>query len=77
MLKQASNETNPDQGNYTAIPSAQSDVILTKSLVTDVNGEPRRDTVRLPAAILGTRPGAMPNERVRLIKIWSYQVFVI
>ena len=57
-MKQASGEPIPE------FPSAQGDLILTKSLTVDVNGDPRKDTVRLPAAILGAKPGAMPNEKV-------------
>ena len=58
-------QTNPDEAGD--MQSSQNN--LTKSLVTDVNGQPRQDTVRLPAAILGTRPGAVPNERASEARI--------
>ena len=54
----------PMESRPNIIPSAGSDIVLTKSLLVDVNGEPRHDTVRLPAAILGQKPGALPNDRV-------------
>ncbi|XP_033635929.1 sperm-associated antigen 17-like [Asterias rubens] len=50
------------------IPSAGSDLILTKSLLVDVNGEPRKETVRLPAAILGQRPGMVPNQHFQVLE---------
>ncbi|XP_071495561.1 sperm-associated antigen 17-like [Diadema antillarum] len=53
----------PMESRPNIIPSAGSEIVLTKSLVVDVNGEPRQDTVRLPAAILGQKPGALPNDR--------------
>ena len=54
----------PMESRPNIIPSAGSDIVLTKSLLVDVNGEMRRDVVRLPAAILGQKPGALPNDRV-------------
>ncbi|XP_038079367.1 sperm-associated antigen 17-like isoform X2 [Patiria miniata] len=50
------------------IPSANSDLILTKSLLVDVNGEPRKESVRLPAAILGQKPGMVPNEHFQVLE---------
>ncbi|XP_030828795.1 sperm-associated antigen 17-like isoform X3 [Strongylocentrotus purpuratus] len=53
----------PMESRPNVIPSAGSDIVLTRSLLVDVNGEPRQDAVRLPAAILGQKPGALPNSR--------------
>ncbi|XP_022082066.1 sperm-associated antigen 17-like isoform X2 [Acanthaster planci] len=50
------------------IPSANSDLVLTKSLLVDVNGEPRKESVRLPAAILGQKPGMVPNEHFQVLE---------
>ena len=43
------------------------DASRVKSLYIDVTGSPRQDPVRLPKAILGSKPGALPNTQVRLI----------
>ncbi|XP_063954686.1 sperm-associated antigen 17-like isoform X2 [Lytechinus pictus] len=53
----------PMESRPNIIPSAGSDIVLTRSLLVDVNGEPRQESVRLPAAILGQKPGALPNNR--------------
>ncbi|XP_078001373.1 sperm-associated antigen 17-like isoform X2 [Glandiceps talaboti] len=50
------------------VPSAQSDLVLTRSLMTNVIGEPRTDKVRLPAAILGSKPGALSNEKYMVLE---------
>nr|XP_006825433.1 PREDICTED: sperm-associated antigen 17-like isoform X3 [Saccoglossus kowalevskii] len=58
---QRSEESEKPEGNV--VPSAQSDIVLTRSLTTNVIGEPRSQQVRLPAAILGSKPGALLNQR--------------
>lgn len=43
--------------------SGGSDLVLTRSLLYDVNGEPRKEKVRLPASILSDKPAAYPNKQ--------------
>ncbi|XP_039272076.2 sperm-associated antigen 17-like [Styela clava] len=40
-----------------------SDLVLTRSLLYDVNGEPRKEKVKLPASILSDKPAAFPNKQ--------------
>lgn len=44
--------------------SGGSELVLTRSLLYDVNGEPRREKVRLPASILSNKPATVPNKQV-------------
>ena len=37
---------------------------MTKSLLYDVSGSPRKEKVKTPASILGSRPNAVPNDKV-------------
>lgn len=43
--------------------SAGSDLVLTRSLLYDVRGKPRKDKVRLPASILSDKPATVPNKQ--------------
>jgi len=38
--------------------------MTTKSLLYDVTGSPRKEQVKTPVSILGSRPNAIPNEKV-------------
>ncbi|XP_033120508.1 sperm-associated antigen 17-like [Anneissia japonica] len=49
-------------------PSARENLIFTRSLVVDVNGEPRKDKVNLPSSILGQKPGALPNQKFQEVE---------
>ena len=46
------------------VPSAGSDLVLTRSLQVDVNGQPRSEPVHVPAYLKGGRPAAVPNIKV-------------
>ena len=37
---------------------------MTKSLLYDVSGSPRKEKVKTPSSILGSRPNAVPNDKV-------------
>ena len=46
-----------------------SDVNRTKSTLVDVVGKPRIEPVHIPAYTYSSRPGAIPNDRVSVIKL--------
>lgn len=39
-----------------------------------VTGEPRAETVKLPASIRGSRAGALPNQKVSFVKYLAYTI---
>ncbi|XP_071955355.1 sperm-associated antigen 17-like [Antedon mediterranea] len=61
--------TNTEEYKVTEdFPSAREDLVLTRSLVVDVNGDPRKESVTLPSSILGQKPGALPNQKFQEIE---------
>ena len=51
---------------HIALNNEVSGLDLTRSLLYNALGQPRTDLVRLPAAILSDKAGAIPNKKVRL-----------
>ncbi|CAK8694543.1 unnamed protein product [Clavelina lepadiformis] len=52
-----------DQSNILPLETEPSDLVLTRSLMYDVTGEPRKERIRLPTSILSDKPGAIPNAK--------------
>ncbi|CAH1225250.1 SPAG17 [Branchiostoma lanceolatum] len=61
-----------NSGQFTSrsnqLSSADGELVTTRSLLLDVNNQPRRDTVRLPRALDGGKPGSLPNEKFSLVE---------
>ena len=58
------NDIPGSRGGVNMDANVDSDLVLTRSLLYDVNGEPRREKVHLPASILSDKPAAIPNAQV-------------
>nr|CAB3266505.1 sperm-associated antigen 17 [Phallusia mammillata] len=54
---------NSRQNNVLPLETEPSDLVLTRSLMYDASGQPRRDRVRLPTSIMSDKPGALPNKK--------------
>uniref|UniRef100_UPI00398EE5F6 sperm-associated antigen 17 isoform X2 n=1 Tax=Pristiophorus japonicus TaxID=55135 RepID=UPI00398EE5F6 len=50
------------------LPADGSNFIFNKSLIIDVANQPRKEKVKLPSAILGSKPGSLPNQRFAVIE---------
>ncbi|CAH1277086.1 SPAG17 [Branchiostoma lanceolatum] len=61
-----------NSGQFTSrsnqLSSADGELVTTRSLLLDVNNQPRRETVRLPRALDGGKPGSLPNEKFSLVE---------
>uniref|UniRef100_A0A7M5X1M2 Sperm-associated antigen 17 n=1 Tax=Clytia hemisphaerica TaxID=252671 RepID=A0A7M5X1M2_9CNID len=54
------------ESNFTEQPSSMNESskgMLSRSLMYDVAGSPRKGSVKTPSSILGSRPNAIPNEK--------------
>ncbi|XP_041352537.1 sperm-associated antigen 17-like isoform X2 [Gigantopelta aegis] len=64
LIPEQPTEEEPKTADFiNSLQEEDDDLVLTRSLKVNVVGEPRKEPVRIPASILGGRPGATPNER--------------
>eukprot|EP00058_Branchiostoma_floridae_P014404 XP_002599892.1 hypothetical protein BRAFLDRAFT_120607 [Branchiostoma floridae] len=61
-----------NSGQFTSrsnqVASSDGELVTTRSLLLDVNNQPRKDTVRLPRALDGGKPGSLPNQKFSLVE---------
>ncbi|KAI8520911.1 Sperm-associated antigen 17, partial [Branchiostoma belcheri] len=61
-----------NSGQFTSrsnqLASADGELVTTRSLLLDVNNQPRKDMVRLPRALDGGKPGSLPNEKFSIVE---------
>ncbi|XP_043556897.1 sperm-associated antigen 17 [Chiloscyllium plagiosum] len=50
------------------LPADGNNIIFNKSLIIDAANQPRREKIKLPAAILSSKPGSQPNQRFTVIE---------
>ncbi|XP_067849079.1 sperm-associated antigen 17 isoform X2 [Heptranchias perlo] len=50
------------------LPADGSNFIFNKSLIIDAASQPRKEKVKLPSAILSSKPGSLPNQRFAVIE---------
>ncbi|XP_072369842.1 sperm-associated antigen 17 [Scyliorhinus torazame] len=50
------------------LPADGSNIIFNKSLIIDAANQPRKEKVKLPSAILSSKPGSLPNQRFAVIE---------
>ncbi|XP_078088010.1 sperm-associated antigen 17 [Mustelus asterias] len=50
------------------LPGDGNNIIFNKSLIIDAANQPRKEKVKLPTAILSSKPGVLPNQRFAIIE---------
>ncbi|XP_067896893.1 sperm-associated antigen 17 isoform X3 [Heterodontus francisci] len=50
------------------LPADGSNIIFNKSLIIDAANQPRKEKIKLPSAILSSKPGSLPNQRFTVIE---------
>ncbi|XP_048397433.1 sperm-associated antigen 17 isoform X3 [Stegostoma tigrinum] len=68
VLKDISSKNQVVEYRPEELPADGNNIIFNKSLMIDAANQPRREKIKLPAAILSSKPGSLPNQKFTVIE---------